>query len=76
MGGGDELFVGDEAITKFAVANLASGVKDGNDCNLGTVLIDAQGFVDGIGPMPTVPFRAAEPCRHQGPEIVPAAQLR
>ena len=46
------MVVGGKVIVKFAAANLASGGGDGNGCVFGTVLINVQGFVDGIGPMP------------------------
>ena len=53
VGGGGEVVVGGEAIIKFAAANLVSG-GDGNSCFLGTVLIDAEDFVDDIGPIPSL----------------------
>ena len=79
VGGGGEVVVGGASLggaatIEFAAANLAPapGGGDGDGCVRGTVLIDAQGFVDGIGPMSFLPA----PLARAGIKVLKSVPLR
>jgi pimeloyl-ACP methyl ester carboxylesterase len=84
VGGNGEVVVGGASLggaatIEFAVENLCKptdGENDGEDADQGfvrgTVLIDAQGFVDGIGPMSFLPA----PLARAGIKVLKSEPLR
>lgn len=65
--------LGGAAVIEFAAQNLYNPQNDQNlGCVRGTVLIDAQGFVDGIGPMSVLPA----PLAKLGIQVLKSTPLR